>query len=636
MEEFESKRKIKILTKEFISKNIYVLVLAVLLLGGITYGYTFFKENMKVASGSITTASLTINFSDRNISASSLSVPNNNKEGLSEYVKTLTITNQTSVVGVVKLTLSRTSGLNLTDMSYALVVNGAIQEIGDVPANGEILTTAIMGNETLNVEVRLWPKTSYSGSTTTFVGEITPEIKYLGTVASSLSSPAGKYVNFNCSSTCEVWQIVKVENGRLVLTRQADYTNATSRTNSNRYNPSSFNPVITFNDDSLIASLSTDGKNVYLAKTVKITGGSGTQADPYILSNDIFNEEDKKVLAVITYKDGTTTLGTQNVYYNETNYISRNMSDPTFLYWDDGTNHYNFGDTITTITTDTNLMAYKVVNAVNLAFDNTITGFNCTDAQCALEELNNLVDPPISAATYISSLLTDTNAAGNKIYTGANPDNYVWFNGEQWRIIGVYGNNLKIIKATPSTTSQVYNSSTSSNAWSGSTMQSTYLYNTYWPTLSSTVQGMIEQSATWNVGACGYAVAAQAAYTCASGTTWTGKVGLIATYEYLYAAENDGTCWTTSGYDYDGGCYQKDWLFSTVTNGGNSYAWVLNPYSGNSSHALRVYNSGYVYYNYVTNDYAASPVVFLKSTITITGGNGQSGEANSYKLDLGS
>ena len=46
--------------------------------------------------------------------------------------------------------------------------------------------------------------------------------------------------------------------------------------------------------------------------------GTGTQADPYELTNNIFNEEDKKIVAVITYKDDNNiTVGTQNIYYNE-------------------------------------------------------------------------------------------------------------------------------------------------------------------------------------------------------------------------------------------------------------------------------------------------------------------------------
>ena len=184
MEEFEPKRKSKIIDKEFIAKYSYVFVLAILLIGGISYGYTFFTENRKIASGSITTANLTINFSNREINASNLSVPNNDSEGLSEFSKELTITNQTAIDGKVELSLTRTSGLALTDMRYATSVNGAIQEIDDVPANGEIFSSAIMGGspngETINFEIRLWPKIDYSGNATTFVGELVPEIKYLG------------------------------------------------------------------------------------------------------------------------------------------------------------------------------------------------------------------------------------------------------------------------------------------------------------------------------------------------------------------------------------------------------------------------------------------------------------------------
>ncbi len=371
MEEFVPKRKTKIFTKEFVAKYSYVLVLAVLLIGGISYGYTFFTENKKIASGSITTANLTINFSNREINASNLSVPSNDQEGLSEFSKSLTITNQTTIDGKVKLNITRTSGLNLTDMRYALIVNGAIQEIADVPSNGEILTNAIMGNETINVEVRLWPKTTYSGNTTTFVGEITLEISYLGATATDTSNLTGKYVNFNCISTCEVWQIVKVEDDRLVLTRQADYSGATSRTNSNKYNSS-----LTFNDNSLITSVSTDNKNVYLAKTVKINGGSGTQADPYNLVNNEFREGDKKVIAVIAYKYETTTVGTQRIYYNETNYISQVYDDPDFSGWTDGTNNYELGDVIN-ISSDTVLTAVLVPKLSNrimtLCNDSNIT-----------------------------------------------------------------------------------------------------------------------------------------------------------------------------------------------------------------------------------------------------------------------
>ena len=124
--------------------------------------------------------------------------------------------------------------------------------------------------------------------------------------------------------------------------------------------------------------------------------------------------------------------------------------------------------------------------------------------------------------------------------------------------------------------------------------------HTYIIHIGHTAQGMVKQSATL-----------------------TGKIGLIASYEFLYAAES--SCWTTSGYDYSGGCYQKDWLFSTVTNSGSSAAWALSSYSGHSFSALTVYSFGRVDYYAVHLSFDASPVVYLKSTVTITGGNGGSG-----------
>jgi hypothetical protein len=420
MEEFEPKRKSKILTKEFIGKYAYIFVLAILLVGGISYGYTFFTENRKIASGSITTANLTINFTDRSISATSLSVPTTDQEGLSEFSKSLTITNQTAIDGRVKLSLTRTSGLALTDMRYAIVVNGAIQEIDDVPSDGEILSSAIMGNDTLNVEVRLWPKTTYSGSETTFVGEITPEIKYLGNTAARTSDLTGKYVNFNGN---EVWQIVKVEDGRLVLTRQTDYTNATSRTNSNRYNPS-----LTFNDNSLITSVSTDNLNVYLAKTTKITGGEGSQSNPYNLSNDIFNEEDKKVIAVITYKDDTTTVGTQNIYYNETNYISQTINNPNFVNWTDGTNDYLLGDTVT-FTSDINLNA-----VIRLTIYNEIIS-----KASSVNYIANYNDIIQANPTYTTQDQVSTSATKQPVYyytgSSASANANVLFAGYCWQIV---------------------------------------------------------------------------------------------------------------------------------------------------------------------------------------------------------
>ena len=233
-----------------------------------------------------------------------------------------------------------------------------------------------------------------------------------------------------------------------------------------------------------------------------------------------------------------------------------------------------------------------------------------------------------TASQQIAALLTETTDYG-KIYTGSNPDNYVWFNNEQWRIIGVYNNQLKIVKATP-LASQTYNNSNSDgNVWETSRL-ATYLNQEteggYYYSLSPEAKGMIV-AGTWNAGAASYDDNASEAYNNAIQTQVTNKkVGLIATYEFLYAAGSE--CQSVAGnYEsFDTTCGVNDWLKQS------SLVWTLSPDSRLSSLAWGVYSDGVLYSNYVDNALGVLPAVYLDSSITITGGNGKSGENNSYKL----
>ena len=427
MQEFEPKLKKKIFTREFFSKYIYIFVIGLCLLLGISYGLTFFTENKNIASGRITTGDLSITVSDRSIAASGLTVPSTDQDGLALYSKIITLENTTNIDGSVRLYLSRTSGLNLSDLKCAVLVNGAIQKIIDVPTNGEILTTAILaGSQPTSVEIRLWPKTTYEGDKTTFNGEIGADVRYLGQTATSLSNPVGKYVSFNCdNNSCEIWQIVKIEDGRLVLTRQNDYAGATERTNLGKYNSE-----LSFNDDSLITSVSTDGKNVYLAKTVKVNGGNGTELDPYILINDDYDERDQKVICTITYKNAdNSNFSTQKIYYGQTNYISQMIDNRVFVHWKDSNNNtYDFGSVVN-FTSDIILTAVNAsVSATQIEFDKTatISAFNCDTTQCAIDSLVTMIGPiPDPICIRATVLHTETcsqtsNYCAADGYTGAN------------------------------------------------------------------------------------------------------------------------------------------------------------------------------------------------------------------------
>ena len=99
---------------------------------------------------------------------------------------------------------------------------------------------------------------------------------------------------------------------------------------------------------------------------------------------------------------------------------------------------------------------------------------------------------------------------------------------------------------------------------------------------------------------------------------WDGMVGLMYPSDFGYAAGN--TCVTgTDPYNYDGGCYQKDWLNDTSNN-----QWLMSPFSGYSGYAFYVHSSGCVYSHYVDHAGSARPVFYLNSSASISEGEGTS------------
>ena len=229
---------------------------------------------------------------------------------------------------------------------------------------------------------------------------------------------------------------------------------------------------------------------------------------------------------------------------------------------------------------------------------------------------------------------------GNIRYYGANPNNYVLFNNELWRIIGVFkdiddGNKETRIKIARSESIGNYQWDDDENEWPTATLQ-TYLNGTYLNGLTSEAQGMVG-NAKWNLGGnSSYSgLYANDYYTFERGTTvysgrsteWTGKIALMYPSDYMYAGDlskcsKDGYNWDTNQTN----CRNTSWLRNTST-----IQWTLTPYSGNSDIVFIVYTAGHVGNNRsVTNSYASRPVLYLASTVEITGGEGTSG--NPYTL----
>ncbi len=227
-------------------------------------------------------------------------------------------------------------------------------------------------------------------------------------------------------------------------------------------------------------------------------------------------------------------------------------------------------------------------------------------------------------------------------YSGANPNNYVCFGAtgadcqnedNQYRIIGVFNNQVKLIKAT-NYGNYAWNAGV--NTWDESTKPDIYttLNTTYYNTLESEWQNLIAES-TWQVGGMVFSNTntAKQYYDVEVGTGQSGyeetmKIGLMYVSDYGYGASPEK--WTTALAYPDGENYGTDnWLYL-----GND-EWFISRITDNTAYAFRVFSSrgGSVARGNVNPTYAVRPSFSLTSTATISSGTGTS--TDPFVLNLG-
>ena len=351
----------------------------------------------------------------------------------------------------------------------------------------------------------------------------------------------------------------------------------------------------------------------------------------------------------------------------------------------------------------TGVYAANTIYSSNVTYDNSNSGLSATNVQDALDETYTKCFPPTAADDIINlyndgssintvniggstsnpqvklnatqGIMLDNN--GDYRYYGANPNNYVTFNDETWRIIGAFNNvddgtgkketRLKIIR-DESIGSYSWDSSASSvnsgygvNDWSKADLMTelnTLYYNSTSGTcyngrnnasttcnftstgLDSTARSMIDD-AVYHLGGSSSVSGLYAddyynaergttVYSCSTddgacprATTWTGKIGLMYPSDYAYAV--DLSLCTKTGSNYNNStCKSNDWLYL------GSVELIIMPASSYAYFAFRVYSTGNVGYNSVFDPRAARPVLYLKSDVTIVGGEGTS--SNPYTL----
>ena len=264
---------------------------------------------------------------------------------------------------------------------------------------------------------------------------------------------------------------------------------------------------------------------------------------------------------------------------------------------------------------------------------------------------------------YIAGLAGTTQGTGQVVnengyrYEGKNPNNYVWFNNEYWRIIGVFDsashgqankNLVKIIRAdvldglawnksntndwTAASLNKLLNGAYY-NAQDGTSSGYCYGYSTTATAncdytkrgIQSGYRGMIA-NVTWYLGGYSSASATTEAFygyergtTVYSGrpTTTTGYIGLMYPSDYGYSVLLSSCARTTNLGSYSSGtCAGQSWLY------GKGYEWTISPNSSSSSDVFSLGFDGNMHYVNATIGYGARPVLYLDASVYKIDGEG--------------
>ena len=272
--------------------------------------------------------------------------------------------------------------------------------------------------------------------------------------------------------------------------------------------------------------------------------------------------------------------------------------------------------------------------------------------------------------TFTHEATEQTTALTDYRYIGADPNNYVKFNDELWRIIGVFDTEdgtgkvekrLKLIRnESIGSYSWDYNSAGNyTNEWStaqlNNLLNSGAYYNrttgTYYnnSTTASNVDftnnGLTEKAkamignAKWYLGGtanydsssnglASHFYKYERGTTVYSGrsTSWIGKVGLMYPSDYGYATSggtttNRASCLSKEMYNWDDSsvsdCKNNDWMYNS-----NIWQWTISRRAGYSHYVFIVRSAGFVGDTIANISNAARPVVHLKSTIKVITGSG--------------
>ena len=431
------------------------------------------------------------------------------------------------------------------------------------------------------------------------------------------------------------------------------------------YDITNKNGLITlFNNREITTSSSKEEKWNITITFVNYDASQNANAGKSMSAKMIIQKEKINLLADYVKSLYTGTQGNNGIYYHDAN-LTNGAGDNSY--------RYAGGDYVLTD-------AGKATGAtMMIGYNNTVTtalidfycngtkqfvGYGCSASQTHYYLIKG---DTTQYQTYKETL----NKAVEKGYLiKDNVKNFVCFGSTTspcptenlYRIIGVFGNNVKLIKwdyakssllgtggdfsqeysyffsgeqgESPTSNSFYYwNNSTQKNTWSESNLNKVNLNTNFINNIGTTWANKIATT-IWKVGGNTYAnirdVVPATAYqneivnpvttnTTDNKTEYTAKIGLMYVSDYYYAASP--SAWTLVGYNSD---YSKSYASAKGENWlyGGGWDWTISRNAGRSDSAFYVHGAGYVGNYYVSINYGVRPSFNLLSSITYVSGDG--------------
>ena len=258
------------------------------------------------------------------------------------------------------------------------------------------------------------------------------------------------------------------------------------------------------------------------------------------------------------------------------------------------------------------------------------------------QKMSDGIDITNSTTTSGDGLYRGEYEDGKYVYKGANPNNYIKFNNELWRILSKESDGTyKIIRNDILEYSHWSSDEKCSytgpgvpapnvypgcNNWKEPVLLNTYLNEEYYNTfLVDTQNTMVSNN--FNIGKISSSNDLQAIINEENNILWKGNIGLISVSEYIRANSNLSNCGTISANNTNiATCTNTNWLFNN-----NNY-WTISAMDraedtttvyyikndGKISEGL-VAGGGIVIDGSSNYEYGVRPVTFLKSDIALSG-----------------